>query len=412
METRQIAMTDSLPLAGLKVIDCASFIAAPVAATVLADFGADVIKIEPPTGEPYRRDDPNARVPYSEYPYNYIVDNRSKRAITLDLKIEAGSQVLHRLLETADVFVTNAPFPARERLRVRYDDFKDLYPRLIYASVTAYGETGPEADRSGFDLTALWARTGLMDLVKPSPDSAPARSLPGMGDHPTAISMVAAIMMALYRRERTGKGGECATNLMANGLWWNAIWTQAALCGAKVEGRPPREEADNPLHNLYCCADGRWFHLVMITKPDRFKQVARAVGLNQLADDPRFESVESRREHARELIDAFDAVFRTKPWPEWKAILTEHRFTFGEIGTVDDVAADVQMCESGALVPHPEPDRAGAQLTVSSPFWLTDTEKRPPAISPGLGEHNQAVLAELGYSANQVEKLKQDGAFG
>lgn len=412
METPHTAMTEPLPLAGLKVIDCASFIAAPVAATVLADFGADVIKIEPPSGEPYRRDDPNARVPFSEYPYNYIVDNRSKRAITLDLKIEAGRQVLHRLLETADVFVTNAPFPARERLRVRYQDFKDLYPRLIYASVTAYGETGPEADRSGFDSTALWARSGLMDLVKPSPDSAPARSLPGMGDHPTAVSMVAAIMMALFRRERTGKGGECATNLMANGLWWNAIWTQAALCGATVEGRPPREEADNPLHNLYSCADGRWFHLVMITKPDRFKQVARAVGLDHLADDPRFETVDTRREHARALIDSFDAVFKTKPWPEWKAILTEHRFTFGEIGTVDDIATDVQMRESGALVPHPEPDRAGAQLTVSSPFWLTDMEKRPPAMSPALGEHNDEVLAELGFSAAEAEALKDAGAFG
>ena len=369
-------MTQDPPLAGLKVIDCASFIAAPVAATVLADFGADVIKIEPPTGEPYRRDDPAQRQPYSEYPYNYIVDNRSKRAITLDLKVEAGQRVLHKLLETADVFVTNAPFPARERLKVRYQDFKDLYPRLIYASVTAYGETGPEADRTGFDSTALWARTGLMDLCKPAPDSAPARSLPGMGDHPTAISMVAAILMALLRRERTGLGGECATNLMANGLWWNAIWTQAALCGAKVEGRPPREDADNPLHNLYACADGRWFHLVMITKPDRFREVAHAVGLPHLADDPRFQTADGREQHARELINAFDAVFKTKPWVEWKAILTENRFTFGEIGTIDDIATDVQMRESGAIIPHPEPGKAGSGLTLSSPFWLTGVEKR------------------------------------
>ncbi len=405
-------MTQDLPLAGLKVIDCASFIAAPVAATVLADFGADVIKIEPPTGEPYRRDDPTQRQPYSDYPYNYIVDNRSKRAITLDLKVEAGQRVLHKLLETADVFVTNAPFPARERLRVRYQDMKDLYPRLIYASVTAYGETGPEADRTGFDSTALWARTGLMDLCKPAPESAPARSLPGMGDHPTAISMVAAILMALLRRERTGLGGECATNLMANGLWWNAIWTQAALCGAKVEGRPPREEADNPMHNLYACADGRWFHLVMITKPDRFKDVARTVGLPKLADDPRFETPEGRKQHARELIDAFDAVFKQKSWAEWKAIFMESRFTFGEIGTVDDIATDMQMRESGAIIPHPEPEKAGAGLTLSSPFWLTGVEKRAPVMSPGLGEHNNQVLAELGFSPDEAEALKAAGAFG
>ncbi|MGY9056243.1 MAG: CaiB/BaiF CoA transferase family protein [Alphaproteobacteria bacterium] len=405
-------MTEDLPLAGLKVIDCASFIAAPVATTVLADFGADVIKIEPPTGEPYRRDPTTQSVPPSPYPYNYIVDNRSKRAITLDLKIDAGRQVLHRMLADTDVFVTNAPFPARERLQVRYQDLKDLYPRLIYASVTAYGETGPEADRTGFDSTALWARTGLMDLCKPAPDSAPARSLPGMGDHPTAISMVAAIMTALYRRERTGKGGEVATNLMANGLWWNAIWTQAALCGAKVEARPPREEADNPLHNLYSCADGRWFHLVMITKPDRFYEVARAIGLTQYADDPRMGSVIDRKPFAPELIDAFDAVFKTKTWPEWKQILTDNRFTFGEIGTVDDVATDVQMRESGTIIPHPEPERAGADLTLSSPFWLTDVEKRPPTMSPGLGEHNDEVLSELGFGADEAKALRDAGAFG
>lgn len=406
-------MTDDLPLAGLKVIDCGSFIAAPVSATVLADFGADVIKIEPPTGEPYRRDDPQTQgVPPSPHPYNYIVDNRSKRAITLDLKVEAGQKVLHRMLADTDVFVTNAPFPARERLRVRYEDMKDLYPRLIYASVTAYGETGPEADRTGFDSTALWARTGLMDLCKPAPDSAPARSLPGMGDHPTAISMAAAIMMALYRRERTGKGGEVATNLMANGLWWNAIWNQAALCGAKVEARPPREAADNPMHNLYSCADGRWFHLVMITKPDRFKEVARVIGLGHMADDPRYETVDARRAHAQELIEAFDAIFKTRPWPEWKPIFTENRFTFGEIGTVNDIATDVQMRESGAIIPHPEPEKAGSDLTLSSPFWLTDVEKRPPTMSPKLGEHNDEVLEQLGFNAADVQALRNDGAFG
>ncbi len=405
-------MTDDLPLAGLKVIDAASFIAGPVAATVLADFGADVIKIEPPTGEPYRRGPHNPGVPPSPYPYNYVVDNRSKRGITLDLKAEAGQEVLHRLLADADVFVTNAPLPGRERLKIRYQDLKDRYPALIYGSVTAYGETGPEADRTGFDSTALWARTGLMDLCKPAPDSAPARSLPGMGDHPTAISLVAGIMMALYRRERTGKGSEVTTNLMANGLWWNAIWTQAALTGAKVEPRPPREEADNPMHNLYCCKDGRWFHLVMITNPDRFGEVARVVGLSHLAEDPRFATREGRAEHARELIDAFDEVFKTKDWPEWKRIFMEHRFTFGEIGTVDDVATDVQMRESGAVIPHPEPEKAGASLTVASPIWLGGVEKRTPAMAPELGEHTEEVLCNLGYSAEEKERLRKAGAFG
>ena len=152
--------------------------------------------------------------------------------------------------------------------------------------------------------------------------------------------------------------------------------------------------------------------LVMITKPDRFKEVARAVGLPYLADDPRFETAEGRKQYARELIDAFDAVFKTKPWAEWKAIFTENRFTFGEIGTIDDIATDVQMRESGTIIPHPDADRAGSNLTLSSPFWLTGVEKRPPAMSPGLGEHNDEVLAELGFSDAERVALRCGGAFG
>src|SRR5262249_32775013 len=159
--------------------------------------------------------------------------------------------VLCRLVERADVFVTNSPLDSRERLRIRWEDLAPLNPRLIYASVTAYGEEGEEAPRGGFDATALWARTGLMDLVRPSPHTPPPRSLPGMGDHPTGITLFAAIVTALYRRELTGRGGMVSTSLMANGLWWNAIQVQAALCGARVGPRPPREEAASALANLY-----------------------------------------------------------------------------------------------------------------------------------------------------------------
>ncbi|HET8833294.1 MAG TPA: CoA transferase, partial [Gemmatimonadales bacterium] len=170
-------------LDGIRVIDAASFIAGPVAATVMADLGAQVIKVEPPAGDTYRLR--NAGYPPSPYNFPWIVDNRSKRGLALDLRAEAGQRVLHRLIAGADVFVTNVPLDGRARLGVRWEDLAPLNPRLIYASITAYGETGAEAARPGFDSTALWARSGLMDLVRPSPDSPPARSLPGMGDHPT-----------------------------------------------------------------------------------------------------------------------------------------------------------------------------------------------------------------------------------
>jgi len=188
-------MSDFL-LAGVRVIDAASFIAGPVATTIMADLGADVIKIEPPDGDPYRNRTGGPGVAESPYNYRWIIDNRTKRGLALDLRQPAGQTVIHRLVERADVFVTNTPLDSRARLRIRWEDLAPLNPRLVYASMTAYGERGDEAPRTGFDATALWARTGLMDLVRPSPDSPPARSLPGMGDHPTGVSLFAAIMTA------------------------------------------------------------------------------------------------------------------------------------------------------------------------------------------------------------------------
>src|SRR5262245_2067762 len=185
-------------LSGLRVIDAASFIAGPVAATILADLGADVIKIEPPHGDPYRHRTGGPGVPESPYNYRWIVDNRTKRGLALDLRHAPGREVLQRLVTRADVFITNNPLGSRARLGTRWEDLAPMNPRLIYPSITAYGERGDEAPHTGYDATALWARTGLMDLVKPTPYSAPARSLPGMGDHPTGVALFGAIMTALY----------------------------------------------------------------------------------------------------------------------------------------------------------------------------------------------------------------------
>src|SRR6266704_3331490 len=239
-------MSDNFLLAGVRVIDAANFIAGPVATTIMADLGADVIKIEPPDGDPYRHRTGGPGVAESPYNYRWIVDNRTKRGLARDLREPAG----------------------RAKLGIRWADLAPLNARLVYASMTAYGEHGDEAPRTGFDATALWARTGLMDLVKPSPDSPPARSLPGMGDHPTGVSLFAAIMTALYQREKTGQGTRVGTSLLANGLWWNATQIQAALCGARVEPRPPREEPATALANLYRCGDGRWF-LLNVLNDDR-----------------------------------------------------------------------------------------------------------------------------------------------
>ncbi len=396
-------------LAGLRVIDAANFIAGPVATTILADLGADVIKVEPPDGDPYRHRTGGPGVPESPYNYRWIVDNRSKRGLALDLRQAEGRAVLHRLVESADVFVTNNPLDSRTRLGIRWEDLAPLNPRLIYASLTAYGERGDEAPRTGFDATALWARTGLMDLVRPAPDSPPSRSLPGMGDHPTGVSLFAAIMTALYQREKTGQGTMVSTSLMANGLWWNAIQVQAALSGARVEPRPSREEAATALANLYRCADGRWFLLNVLNDDRDWPAFLRAIERPDLAADPRFATTPVRRANARALVQILDAVFAARPWAAWQAILNDHGLTFGVVAAVDDVRTDRQMVASGALVPIDDA-RAGAPLTVASPLWLEGVEKVAPRFPPELGEHSVEILREVGYDAAEIEKLLASGA--
>jgi crotonobetainyl-CoA:carnitine CoA-transferase CaiB-like acyl-CoA transferase len=392
---------------GLLVIDCASFIAGPAAATVMSDFGADVVKIEPPgMGDPYRR----RAVPIPGRPAinpGFVLDARNKKSLALDLRQERGRAVLHRFVARADVFITNYPPPVRRRLGVAYEDLVPLNARLIYASFTGYGETGPEADKPGFDATAWWARTGLMHLVRAGEHVTPARSLPGMGDHPSAMSTYGAIVTALYQREKTGRGSYVSSSLLANGLWANGCSIQAALCGDKVAPQPPREAALNALRVHYRCRDDRWLLLSIASDEWRWDKF-KACLADPALDDPRFATVASRDAHARSLVAELDRIFATRDLAEWRRRLDDAGLIFGIVAETPDLATDEQALAAGHLVPFENADF----MTVNSPIEIGGQEKVRPRLAPAVGADSDDLLRDLGYAAADIAALRAAGAIG
>jgi crotonobetainyl-CoA:carnitine CoA-transferase CaiB-like acyl-CoA transferase len=395
--------------AGLKVLDCASFIAAPAAATVLSDFGAEVIKIEPPgSGDPYRNLPNLPGYPHSPHNYAWMLEARNKRSLALDLgKLEARA-VLHRLVAESDVFITNFPPAVRQRLGVSYAELAPLNQRLIYASFTGYGEKGDEANKPGFDSNAYWARSGLMDLVRADEQSTPARSVAGMGDHPCAMALFGAIVTALYKRERTGKGSQVRSNLMANGIWASGVLAQAKLCGARFEERRPRERALNAVTNHYQCRDGRWIILSLLNEERQWPVLAKCLGREDLIADPRFATKPDRHARSIELIGIFDRIFAAKELAQWRGILDGNGLVFGVVGILDDIPSDRQMIENDVLVPF----EGDTMLTINSPIWIDGSDKQQPRHPPKLGQHSDEVLREVGFDDAEIQRLRAAGAVG
>jgi crotonobetainyl-CoA:carnitine CoA-transferase CaiB-like acyl-CoA transferase len=403
-------VSESGIFSGLKVIDAASFIAAPAAATILADFGAEVIKLEPVgEGDAYRNTSFQPGMPKGETNFCWTVDGRNKRSLALDLKRPEAQEILHRLIAEADVFITNYPPPARRRLGIAYAQVSDINARLIYASLTAYGEAGAEADKPGFDSTAWWARSGMMDQVRPDAESLPARSIPGMGDHPTALALYGAIVTALFRRERTGKGAYVGSSLMASGLWANACFIQAGLDGARFVPRPPRSEALNALSNHYRCRDGRWLILAISPAQDvkSWPLFAATIGRPELAQDALFATRPLRLHNARALTALLDEVFLHRDAEAWMRMLEAKGFIVVLVASASEALYDRQMHDSGAIVPM-----RGGGYTVSSPLWIDGAAKVPAAPAPGLGEHSDAILREHGLEPEEIARLRAEGVIG
>ena len=385
----------------LLVIDCASFIAGPAAATIMSDFGARVIKIEPPgAGDSYRQ-----LIKYrgaeGAVDYFWTLDSRNKESLAIDLKDPAGRAVLDTLIRKADVFITNYPFPIRERLRLRAEDVRPLTTRLIYASLTPYGEHGPQRDRTAFDSTAWWARSGLMDMVRATGETEPGMSTPGMGDHPTGVALYAAILTALYRRQITGEGGEVTTSLLANGLWSNGCQVQAALCDLEL---PPRAERGgrNPVVEFYETADGRHINLAVVNAAREWPLLVRALDKSEWLEDELFATPLARIQNARLLTTLLNDVFAEHDWDYWDAVLSPSGVTYGLVGRTSDHAHDPQLEANGLLRDFVDGD---GLRTLDSPFQIAGEDKHPPRMAPDVGRDNGRILRELGLGEGEIAAL-------
>jgi formyl-CoA transferase len=398
-----------LPLSGLRVLDVGTYIAAPVATTVLGDYGADVIKIEQPgTGDPNRVIQSSHAYPKSAVNYPWEMDGRNKRSIALDIVRPEGRAALEALIRRADVLVTNFPLRLRERMRLRYDDLRDAHPRLIYASLTGFGEAGPERDQPGFDSTAYFARSGFLDINRYE-DQPPHFSMPAAGDRATAMSIVSAILVTLLRRERTGRGAMVSTSLLAAGLWSNGVAVQAALVGSILPLRPPRERPRSALGNCYCASDGRWFSIALPMEERFWPGLCRVVDRPELELDARFATTEVRRKNAAELTRLFDEVFAREDWAHWRERLMAERMIFSPITRVEDLVDDPQARAAQAIIESDNPDMP---LTLAAPFRIEGVEPRPAGRAPRLGEHSNEILREAGFDVEDIERLRAAGVVG
>ena len=394
---------------GLKVIDCATYIAAPAAATALGDFGAEVIKIErPPHGDPYRYIGLVPGMAVSEHQYCWILENRSKRSIALDFAKDSARQVLYKLVETADVFITNYQPQLLRKFGLEYETLRAINPRLIFASVTGYGETGEDAETPGYDASAYWARSGLMGIVH-NGNSDPVSSPCGFGDHPTSMALYGAIVTALYQRLKTGEGMKVSTALIASGVWSNSCQIQGALLGAKRPARWSRHNAINPLVNHYVTQDGKRMLFVFLVPGRDWVNLCAAIGQAELAHDPRFTTFPLRTQNSEALVAILDQAIGSQPLEEWRRRFAARDLIWGLVPDTDEVAFDPQLEHAGAIdtiVDFP----GGPQKTVSTPMLIAGVRKESPRYAPGIGQHTAEVLREAGVTEDDIASMIASGA--
>jgi crotonobetainyl-CoA:carnitine CoA-transferase CaiB-like acyl-CoA transferase len=396
------------PLTGVRVLEIANWLAAPAGCGLLADFGADVVKVEPAGGDAYRGYRPQAAG--YQLPFNaaFELDNRGKKGITLNLDRPRAREIVYRLMTATDVFVTNLIPGRRERFGLTYADLIEHRSDLVYVSVTGYGSEGPDQNRPGYDYAAFWARSGIMGLMG-EPAHPPPPQRPGMGDHSTALLVAGSVAMALLYQQRTGQGQQVDISLHNTGMWVLGVDVQAALMGGEP-GRLSRLSVPNPLWNSYRTGDGRWLMLVMLVSDVYWPGFCRAIDRGELEKDPRFSTFESRNENREELIALLDDVFAQRTLEEWAPSLDEHRCIWAPAQTVREAVADPQSQARRAFakIEHPV---VGEMELVDTPVKFSKAQVGVRGPAPELGQHTEEVLIEIGYDWDEIGKLREESVI-
>ncbi len=406
-------------LDGIKVIDVSQVAAVPMAARHLADFGADVIHVENPvSGDSWRGfqagvsgSGAGSGAP-SPINYNWENFNRGKRSLTLDLSKESGQRIIHRMIGEADVFLTNLRLWEREKFALEFEPLKALNPRLIYGSLLGWGREGPDRNSPAYDSLAYWARTGLGYMFT-SPGMPPPIDGGAFGDNVAAMGLAFGIMMALYARERTGVGQEVDTSLFHSGIYQASFFIAGTLTtGLDLADwrHPSREDTPNPLVLPYETKDGRWL-LPAILQPDRYwSKLCRALGREDLEQDPRFASNEPRLENHADLLHILEDAFRSRTLEEWRVRLTNEGIPFSPYQNFVESVADPQAKANHVFVPVDHPEYGPIEV-IAGPVNLSETPAVPPEPAPEFGQHTEEILLESGYTWDEIERFKDEGVI-
>ncbi|MEO1060389.1 MAG: CoA transferase [Actinomycetota bacterium] len=405
------ASTD--PLGDVRVVEIANFAAAPSAAAIMADLGADVVKVEPPGGDAMWGAMRQAKVPDGaanpDHPMQFV--NRGKRSVTIDLDAEAGRGLAHRLVSRADVVITNLLPARRRRFGLEPADLLARNARLVVATLTGYGEEGDEIDRPGFDTTAFFARSGLAAVIA-GPDRAPARFRPAQGDHVAGLALFAGIMTALRTRDLTGRGQVVEASLLRSATWTLGFDLSAALTDGRSPGARSREEAVSPMAEAFRCADGRWIQFAVVDAANGWAPFCTAIGRPDLIAHPDYATPALRFRNMAGVIAEIDAAVATRSRDAWAPVFDEHRIVWAPVNTLDEVVTDPQVRATGAFaeVEHPE---AGSFELVAAPFRLHTAANRPRAGYVGRGAETDDVLRDLLLADDdELAALRDAGAFG